>query len=108
MFSHIILGARDIDMMIRFYSVILTELGFVPVQEEPGGPAGQGWHIPGRRWPQFYVQIPVNGLPATWGNGTQVSFAVSSPQAVCHVWETALSLGAYDEGGAGSSPILCG
>lgn len=69
MFSHIILGARDIDLMVRFYAAILGELGFVPVEEEPGGPLGQGWHIPGRRWPQFYVQVPLNGLPATWGNG---------------------------------------
>ncbi|WP_448622372.1 VOC family protein [Dickeya fangzhongdai] len=104
MFSHIILGARDIDLMVRFYAAILEELGFVPVEEEPGGPVGQGWHIPGRRWPQFYVQVPFNGLPATWGNGTQVSFAVSSPQVVRHVWQTALSLGGADEGAPGLRP----
>ncbi|WP_245000926.1 hypothetical protein [Dickeya dadantii] len=38
------------------------------------------------------------------GEWAQVSFAVSSPQAVRHVWETALSLGGGDEGAPGLRP----
>ncbi|NWA02394.1 VOC family protein [Pseudomonas gingeri] len=105
MFSHIQLGARDLPRMIAFYETVLAELGLVRmVDDQDNGPPGAGWQLPGRDWPQFFVQEPFNGLPATWGNGVQVSFAAPSRAAVRAAWNQALALGARDEGAPGLRP----
>lgn len=107
LFSHIIVGARDLERMSRFYDALLAPLGLVrgPAEEGgDGGPPGVLWMRPGRRWPQFYVQEPFNGLPATWGNGLQVSFAAPSPEAVEAAWRAGLAEGGHDEGAPGPRP----
>ena len=106
MFSHIQVGARDLPAMIAFYDRVLGELGLSRREDEPddGGPPGAIWYKAGCRWPQFVVQIPFNGLPATWGNGWQVSFAAPSRAAVDAAWHAALDAGAVDEGGPGLRP----
>ena len=105
MFSHIIVGARDLDLMARFYDAALAPLGLVRGPcENDGGPAGALWLPPGRLWPQFYIQLPFNGLPATWGNGCQVSFAAPNPAAVEAAWRAALAAGGTDEGAPGPRP----
>jgi len=105
MFSHIQLGARELARMVAFYDAVLAALGLVRMDDEDdGGPPGAIWHRPGVRWPQFVVQQPWNGLPATWGNGVQVSFAAPSPAAVDAAWRTALAEGGLDEGAPGPRP----
>jgi len=105
MFSHIILGARDLARLTAFYDAVLAPLGLVRVDEpDDGGPAGSMWVLPGRGWPQFFVQLPFNGLPATWGNGTQVSFAAPSRVAVDAAWRALVENGGFDEGGPGLRP----
>jgi catechol 2,3-dioxygenase-like lactoylglutathione lyase family enzyme len=91
LFSHIQIGARDLPKMIAFYDAVLGCLGLVRMDSENDcGPPGEGWHQPGKRWPQVFVQQPFNGLPATWGNGMQVSFAADSPQTVRAAWDLPL------------------
>ncbi|MCK0207170.1 VOC family protein [Starkeya koreensis] len=105
MFSHIILGARDLARLTVFYDAVLAPLGLVQVDEPgDGGPPGSLWARPGRPWPQFYVQLPFNGLPATWGNGTQVSFAAPSRAAVDAAWRALVAEGGIDEGAPGLRP----
>lgn len=105
MFSHIIIGARDLDGMTAFYEAVLAPLGLERMpDEDDGGPPGAGWQDPQKRWPQFFVQQPFNGLPATWGNGTQVSFACRSREQVQQAWQAAIALGGKDEGAPGLRP----
>lgn len=102
MYSHIIVGARDLEGMARFYDRVLAELGLEAMADDnDGGPPGKGWKRPGQRWPQFFVQLPFNGLPATPGNGTQVSFACTSHDQVDAAWAAALANGGSDEGSPG-------
>jgi catechol 2,3-dioxygenase-like lactoylglutathione lyase family enzyme len=49
----------------------------------------------------FYVTNPVNGEPATFGNGTQITLLADSKEAVEKFYEIAISKGATDEGGPG-------
>ena len=51
---------------------------------------------------QFYVTDPVNGEPATFGNGTQITLLAESKEAVEKFYEIAISKGATDEGGPGA------
>lgn len=105
MYSHIQIGARDVPALAVFYDGVLATLGLVRiVHDEDRGPAGAGWQRPGLYWPQFYIQSPINGLPATWGNGVQVSFAAHSIEQVQAAWDTALRLGGTDEGAPGNRP----
>lgn len=105
LFSHVIIGARDLDRLAAFYAAALAPLGLERARAEPdGGPDGVCWHPPGREWPQLWVQYPFNGLPATWGNGMQVSLAAPTPEAVDAAWHAALAHGGTDEGAPGLRP----
>jgi catechol 2,3-dioxygenase-like lactoylglutathione lyase family enzyme len=99
MYSHVIVGARDLARMVAFYDATLAPLGLTRVGDGViGGSPGFLWTHPGRRWPQFCVQPPFNGLPATWGNGVQISFAAQARSAVIAAWEAAIAHGGFDEG----------
>ena len=50
---------------------------------------------------QFYVTDPVNGKPASFGNGTQITLLAESKEAVEKFYEIAMSKGAVDEGAPG-------
>lgn len=102
MFSHVHVGARDLNALVAFYEPLLAKLGFEQMPEGNGGQAkGVGWKYPYKRWPQFYVQGPENGLPSTWGNGMQVSFLVASQEEVQEIWHLAMKMGGADEGKPG-------
>ena len=49
----------------------------------------------------FYITNPVNGKPATKGNGSQVTLLAESKEAVEKFYEIAISKGATDEGSPG-------
>jgi catechol 2,3-dioxygenase-like lactoylglutathione lyase family enzyme len=107
MFSHVVIGARDLERLGAFYDAVLRPLGLVREADwdaNDGGPAGISWVWPGRRWPIFCVQHPWNGAPATVGNGVQVSFAASSRAAVDAAHAAALAHGGSDEGAPGRRP----
>jgi len=102
MFSHVNVGARDLLSLARFYDAVLAPLGLTRADGgEIGGQPGMLWRPAKQRWPQFCVQPPVNGLPATWGNGVQVSFAAPNREAVDVAWRAALAHGGADEGAPG-------
>ncbi len=105
MFSHIMVGARDLKMMVAFYDAVLATLDLRRVVElDNVDEAGVIWRKGNRRWPQFALRHPLNGLPATWGNGVQISFAAPSRQGVDRAWTTAMQTGANDEGAPGVRP----
>lgn len=77
MFSHIMIGANDIQASKKFYDAILGELGHKPgVMDDKGRCfyfADNGI---------FCLTSPINGEPATHGNGSTIGFAaVSGDQA---------------------------
>ncbi len=102
MFSHIMIGARDLTIIVSFYDAVLAHIG---VRRETSiaeaGPAGVIWQRPGQRWPQFALRQPINGLPATWGNGVQISLAAASADLVKTAWQAALDNGGTSEGAPG-------
>ncbi|NDW34208.1 VOC family protein [Salipiger sp. PrR007] len=99
MFSHVMIGANDVEAMVAFYDVVLGTLGLVRIPVQPAdSPAGFIWQRCGQRWPQFALRRPFDGRTATAGNGVQVSFAAASRQQVVAAWQTAIDNGGSDAG----------
>jgi catechol 2,3-dioxygenase-like lactoylglutathione lyase family enzyme len=83
MFSHVMLGTNNVEESKRFYDAIMAVLGYdAGVIDEMGR--------------CFYRQAegvlaltkPIDGEPATHGNGSTIGFRVSSPELV-NAWHAA-------------------
>jgi catechol 2,3-dioxygenase-like lactoylglutathione lyase family enzyme len=75
MFSHIMIGANDLEKAKSFYDALLGTLGVPPAMVDAANnrifymtPTGI-----------FSVTKPINGEPATCANGGTIGFAASSP-----------------------------
>jgi catechol 2,3-dioxygenase-like lactoylglutathione lyase family enzyme len=99
MLSHVILGVSDADRAVAFYDAVLGILGYRRRWVGASG-AGYGTHDE-LGINTFWVTKPVDGRPATAGNGTNVAFVAPSRKAVQTFYEKALSLGGVSEGEPG-------
>ena len=75
MFSHVMLGADDIEASKRFYDAALGALGMRPGFADPKGRVIYS-HAGGL----FIITKPINGEPATCANGGTLGFAAASPE----------------------------
>ncbi|KUJ83759.1 VOC family protein [Microbulbifer flavimaris] len=88
MFSHVMIGANDIEESKKFYDAILATLGYKPgVIDEKGrcfyfGNGGI-----------FALTKPIDGMPASHGNGTTIGFAAENPEAADAWHEAGLANG---------------
>ncbi|MGQ3047363.1 MAG: VOC family protein [Niveispirillum sp.] len=83
MFSHVILGANDIEASKAFYDATLAALGIAPGTYDPKGRVFY-------RTPTGVLGLtkPLNGEPATGANGGTIGFGAKSPEEV-DAWHTA-------------------
>jgi catechol 2,3-dioxygenase-like lactoylglutathione lyase family enzyme len=96
--SHVSIGTNDFARAVAFYDRVLPALGCARVMEHPGAVAY------GRAYPEFWVQVPLDGAPASVGNGTHVGFVAASRAQVDAFHAAALAAGAADEGAPGPRP----
>ncbi len=75
MYSHIMVGTNDSDRSKTFYDALFTALG-----GKPGMKDEQGRLIYMHSGSLFMVTPPLNGEPATVGNGSTIGFTVESPE----------------------------
>ena len=73
MFSHVMLGASNPDQSKQFYDAFLGALGCKPGFTDPKGRTF--WRHVGNT---FAISAPIDGAPATHGNGSTVGFACTS------------------------------
>ncbi|QNK71049.1 VOC family protein [Variovorax sp. PAMC26660] len=105
MFSHITVGCTDLARAAAFYDALLTPLGLKRRAVTPdGGSEAACWVMPEQTLPRFYVYIPLDGEPASVGNGSMVAFGAPAPHAVDAAHEAALRHGGRDEGAPGPRP----
>jgi len=83
MFSHVMVGSNDIDASKKFYDAIFTATGG---REGRVDPKGRIVYL--NNGGVFLVTPPIDGQPATHGNGTTIGFAVDGPEQA-HAWEQA-------------------
>jgi catechol 2,3-dioxygenase-like lactoylglutathione lyase family enzyme len=96
--SHISVGTNNFESAIVFYDKVLTTLGCKRIMEHPGAVAY------GKLYPEFWVQTPIDGKPASVGNGSHVGFVAPSKNAVHEFHEAALAVGGLDDGAPGPRP----
>ena len=75
MFSHIMLGADDVEASKKFYDAALGALGVQPGRVDPKGRAMymQGSSI-------FMLTNPIDGNPASHANGSTYGFTAATPE----------------------------
>ena len=95
----VMVGSNDYKKSSEFYDAILEPLKLkkTVTTEKYIGYA----HTSDLDKTQFYVTSPVNGEPATFGNGTQITLLAESKEVVEKFYEIAMSKGAVDEGAPG-------
>ncbi|NER35567.1 MAG: VOC family protein [Oscillatoria sp. SIO1A7] len=96
--SHVSLGTNDLDRSVAFYDRVLPTVGCRRIMEDPGGVAY------GKIYPEFLVKVPIDGQPASVGNGTHIGFVASTKESVDAFYEAALAAGGIDEGAPGPRP----
>ena len=104
MFSHIVLGADDVQAAKKFYDAALGALGYEPGVEMPGAErvlyqAATGILLVGK---------PINGEPATYANGGTVGLAAATPEAVEAFHTAGIAAGGSNEGDPGPRPAIPG
>ncbi len=83
MFSHIMIGANDVQESKVFYDAVLGAMG-----HEPGVIDDKGRCFYVTPSGIFAITKPIDGEPACHGNGSTIGFAAESP-AVADAWHAA-------------------
>ena len=105
MFSHVTVGASDLERAASFYDAVLLPLGLKRRTVAPdGGPAALCWVATQSPLPRFNIYSPLNRDAATVGNGSMVAFLAPSEEAVIEAYAGGMANGGTDEGGPGPRP----
>jgi catechol 2,3-dioxygenase-like lactoylglutathione lyase family enzyme len=83
MFSHIMVGADDLEASKKFYDAVLGTLGVSEGQADTRGRVF--WVAPTGI---FAISKPIDGQPASCGNGATIGFAVSGAEQA-NAWHAA-------------------
>ena len=75
MFSHIMLGANDMDESKKFYDALFTAIG-----GKPGRVDAKNRCLYIKDGSLFMLTKPINGEAACNGNGSTIGFTVESPE----------------------------
>ena len=102
MIGYVMVGTNNLDKAIIFYDEVLKIINLD--RKETADLCAGYTQNNGDGSIEFYVTKPANKKTATFGNGTQVSFLVSSREIVDKFHEIALKAGGISEGSGGERP----
>ena len=74
MFNHVMVGVNDLEVSKKFYDAVLGTLGVGP------GIANNNRYFYMSPTGTFAISTPINGEPATHGNGSTIGFAAQSAE----------------------------
>ena len=102
MIGYVMVGTNNLDKAIIFYDEVLKIINLT--RKDTDEVCAGYTQNNGDGSIEFYVTKPANKKTATFGNGTQVSFLVSSREIVDKFHEIALKAGGVSEGSGGERP----
>ena len=74
MFSHVMVGVKDLEVSRKFYDALLATLRIGP------GVANKNRYFYRSASGSFGITTPINGEPATHANGGTIGFSMQSPE----------------------------
>ena len=83
MFSHIMIGANDVEQSKKFYDAVLGTMG-----HKPGVIDEKGRCFYYTKSGIFALSKPIDGDPACHGNGTTIGFLAKTPE-IADAWHEA-------------------
>lgn len=83
MFSHVMLGANDVEESKKFYDALMESLG-----RKPGVIDEKGRCFYYEKSGIFALSKPIDGAPACGANGGTIGFSVKTPELV-DAWHAA-------------------
>jgi catechol 2,3-dioxygenase-like lactoylglutathione lyase family enzyme len=89
MFTHVTVGANDVESSRKFYDAALGALGHEPAQ----GPDAKGRYWWRTRMGAFAVGAPIDGEPACHANGGTIGFAAKDADAVDAFYKAGVEAG---------------
>jgi len=98
MLSHVSLGTNDACRAAAFYDPALATLGIRKLHDR-GGSIDYGTSVM-----FFSLEKPVDGRPASVGNGVHIAFAAETRAMVDEFYRVALAQGGSDAGPPGLRP----
>jgi len=102
MIGYVMVGTNNLDKAIIFYDEVLKIINLI--RKDTDEVCAGYTQTNGDGNIEFYVTKPANMKTATFGNGTQVSFLVSSREIVDKFHEVGLKAGGTSEGSGGERP----
>ncbi len=100
MFSHTTIGTNDISRARAFYDAVMGVLGHGRYYDFEDMITGYGESNSEVIW----ITKPLNGEPATVGNGSMIAFLAETRQSVDDFHAAAMDNGGTDEGAPGLRP----
>ena len=99
--DHVSVGITNMVRAKAFYDAALAPLGLAPIYpvEFSGQLVGVGYGE--NQKPSFWIQLPINGKPASVGNGVHVAFLAPSRAAVDAFYLAAIERGGLEDGAPG-------
>lgn len=95
MIHHVSVGTNDVGRARLFYDAVLPIIGLSLMKaSDTSADYGSGHLI-------FSTQVPVDGNPATAGNGSHIAFDVEDRVMVDRVYAAALANGGRSDGAPG-------
>jgi catechol 2,3-dioxygenase-like lactoylglutathione lyase family enzyme len=98
--SHVTIGTGDLPRAIAFYDRVLEPLG-IRRMETAMDHGLAGYFTEPETTPNFWVMRPIDGRPASVGNGVTVAFEAPDRATVDAVHAAILAAGGSDEGAPG-------
>ena len=98
MIHHVSLGTNDLKRARAFYDPVMATLFIHPMgEDEREVTYGSSVFV-------FSVGLPLDGKPATVGNGTHIAFAAEDREMVNRFHEAAMANGGTEDGAPGLRP----
>lgn len=99
--DHVSVGVTNIKRSKAFYDAALAPLGMQAIYpvEFGGQLVGVGYGQDNK--PTFWIQLPINGQPASMGNGVHIAFRAASRAQVDAFFLAAIEQGGVEDGRPG-------
>ena len=95
---HVSLGTKNLEVACRFYDDVMASIGARRIMEFPFAVAY------GKRFPEFWIAQPLDGVEASVGNGAHFCFIAPSRESVDAFHAAGLAAGGADDGAPGPRP----